>query len=309
MVVWNTPAPPLGLYEPAEFNSSYLRHVVNLEEVRGLTFFFNVSRVMGIHVHDSAASCAMDTAKGIFDLKVDMEWIYLPLCRDDPPIAFGTRTTWAGDVNILVRTQRTGGVILGRHYYSGAPLRDYVLAAGRPISIIYGEPDPGQPLRLLGAHPGLSLLAEYPAAPFSMAYPQPNPINYSCLNYFSWAPLANVSSTVTFYDEASGRCRGIIFHYEGGGARAVGECRLHVDRAERVDRPARLCFWTETVPTRPHCVSHRVWARFEQHPPSKPANEPDQLPGGWVAWPMRGIVKFWFERLTSFMAVEDCPIR
>ncbi|KAK3899000.1 hypothetical protein C8A05DRAFT_46825 [Staphylotrichum tortipilum] len=308
MVVWNTPAPPFGHYQPAQFYLSKTRHVVNLEEAKGITFFFTLGQVTGIHVHRSGGSHPMDTAARIRHPGLHLAWIYLPLSRDDPPLVLGARITLTGDLSILVRTQRAGGVILGPHYSHSSPfinrLFDQVLAASRPITMIYGEPSLGGTLRLFGAHPSFRTDVETQPAPFSMAYPQPNPISDRLATYFSWAPLANVSSTVAFYDDASGDCQGVVFHYEGGGARAVGQCRLQVDRAERVDRPARLCFRTENVETRDHFVVYRVQARFEQHSPSTPDDDSDQ-PEGWKTQSMRGIVKFWFSTGSSYLEVED----
>ena len=306
MVVWNTPAPPLALYQPALFNSSTVRHAFNLEEAKGVTFFFCGGLVMGIHVHGSPGSRPMDTATRIANAGRNPTWIYLPLSPDDPPIALGVRTANRGaELSILVRTQRAGGVILGRHHPPSADLVDKVLATSRPITMVYGEPGPGNVLNLFGAHPGLAADAEAQVAPFSTAYPQPNPISRIMATYFSWAPLANVSSTVAYYDDATGDCRGVVLHYEGGGARAVGECRLHVDRAERVDRPARVCFRTELVDSQSLLTAHRVQAKFEQHAPSQPDSGLAALPAGWQARPMRGVVKFWFMDCSWFLAVED----
>ena len=60
--------------------------------------------------------------------------------------------------------------------------------------------------------------------------------------YFSWAPLEGIQSICGFYDKETGLCRGLIFQYENGGLRAVGECRKNLDDSVLAVKPSVLCF-------------------------------------------------------------------
>jgi len=60
--------------------------------------------------------------------------------------------------------------------------------------------------------------------------------------HFSRAPLTQIQSASTFHDMGSGACGGIIFHYGNDGERAVGQCRLGVNKSKIVSRPSVLCF-------------------------------------------------------------------
>lgn len=62
--------------------------------------------------------------------------------------------------------------------------------------------------------------------------------------------LAGVSSARTFYDADSGLSRGILYRYDSGGERAVGQCRVGVDRSMSVLRPTRVCVRDTTYLTR-----------------------------------------------------------
>ena len=63
--------------------------------------------------------------------------------------------------------------------------------------------------------------------------------------HYSQASLQAVTSLQVFLgdkspDGKSRRCRGILFRYRGGGERAVGECRHHVDPVETYSNPTGL---------------------------------------------------------------------
>ncbi|KAL2017530.1 hypothetical protein VTK56DRAFT_2022 [Thermocarpiscus australiensis] len=60
--------------------------------------------------------------------------------------------------------------------------------------------------------------------------------------YYSSAPLKDVVHVRVFCHEQTGFCRGILLGYENGAQRALGECRVGVDRVTVYARPVLICF-------------------------------------------------------------------
>ncbi|KAK3941536.1 hypothetical protein QBC46DRAFT_430920 [Diplogelasinospora grovesii] len=262
--IWNTPAPPSLTFckvYPAE-RACQAFYAVEMDEIKGITFFFSFDDLCGIHIHRSEESCAMDTFARIFQqpFRRAVVWIYLPISKCDRVLVLGMREAVQAPHNrsILVRMERVGDIIIACRG-DVKEVKDWL-----------------PPRRLPFAKPG------------------PSPIEDHA--YFSWAPLGGVASTLVFYDQRTGSCRGIVFHYQNGGSRAVGECRLHVDPAESVVRPARLCFRADSCPSRYHSTRNRmidmVQVKFEQG--AAPTNDAETDIDGWKSRPMKGLVKFWF---------------
>lgn len=249
--IWNTPEPPsLALCKayPAELASCQIIHAINIDEIKGITFFFYLGQLFGIHIHRSEESCAMDTFVRNFPNRLGrvLVWIYLPISQHDRALVLGIREAWQSrDLNVLVRTKLIGDVIIGLQ--SKGNIKDRCLAASTPLTMIYGEPSEGGPVRFFGAHPGQPLDKPLPEL-FRLEKPGRCPIGDDA--YFSWAPLCAVLSTLVFYDQSTGFCRGILFRYINGGSRAVGQCRPRVDPAESVVRPVQLCFRADSCSLR-----------------------------------------------------------
>lgn len=128
-----------------------------------------------------------------------------------------------------------GEIILGQ--LGKRSEQDRLLGYGNRVSFIYGEPKELQPVSIFGAHSSSPSEGDIPR-PFSVQDFVPDIAE----TYFSWAPLSGIQSIRAFYDEGTGLCRGIVFHYESGGSRAVGQCRQHVDCSTLAVRPSSLCF-------------------------------------------------------------------
>lgn len=186
-----------------------------------------------------------------------------------------------------------GDIIIGLQ--SKGHVKDRCVAASAPLTMIYGEPREGHPVRFFGAHCKPPLDRALPK-PFRLEKPGPCPIDD---DYFSWAPLCDVSSTLVFYDQNTGFCRGIVFRYQNGGSRAVGQCRPHL---ESVVRPTRLYFRTSSSPSRWNRMRHMVQVRFKQ---GARTNHTEKDIEGWESRPMKGRVKFWFTVESSFLVVES----
>jgi hypothetical protein len=226
-------------------------------------------------------------------------WIYLPITRGDQLLALVVREEPRdGRYNLFVRTKHGGDVITGHGDTSS--LRYQCLGKTGPLTFIYSEPGQSYSVPLVGTYcpPPFD---DSPSKPLSEGIPVPTPIGYSV--YYSWAPLAGISSTLVLYDENTGNCRSIVLCYENDGSRAVGQCRLHVDPAERVVRPLRLCFRAESYPnstTRGPRI-HAVRVKYKQSKHYLSGEEED----GWESRPLEGILRFWFANLSSILAVEN----
>lgn len=128
-----------------------------------------------------------------------------------------------------------GDVILGQ--LGVRTTQDRLLGYGTPLTLIYGEPAGQRDVPVIGARQGTSRRDKFPA-PFPMQDFKPDMKDA----YFSWAPLDGIQSIRGFYDRDTGLCRGLIFQYENGGLRAVGECRRHIDNSILAVKPSVLCF-------------------------------------------------------------------
>lgn len=58
----------------------------------------------------------------------------------------------------------------------------------------------------------------------------------------STARLEQVKLTEVYYDRRTSCCRGIMFFYENGKRRAVGECRIGVDFVRRCEYPTHIMY-------------------------------------------------------------------
>ncbi len=219
--------------------------------------------------------------------RIPVVWIYLPIATRDRVLLLGTRrASQSGDRCILVRTKLAGDIIIGKEMREN--VEDCWLAAPAPVAMLYGDPKPGRNIAFFGGHnkamrPDPALLR-----PFEL----PGPGNYVVLGqpYFSWAPLGGVSSVVVFSHEGTGACRGILFRYHDGGARAVGQCRLYVDPTTSVLQPVQICFRTNADPSRFTKPTHTLQVKFRGTHPGDTSNKVEE---GWESRQMEGIIKFW----------------
>lgn len=199
--------------------------------------------------------------------------------------------------SIVIRTKLVGDVIVGMQC-KGA-IRDWNFGVSAPLTMIYGEPKQGSSINLFGAYCRIPA-DEGPANPV-FRLPNPSGSTMDDNAYFSWAPLSGVSSTLVFYDEHNGACKGILFRYRNGGARAVGQCRLQVDPTQGVDQPVRVCFRVDSCSSRFNRTLYLTRVKFEQTPQAGGTAEVE----GWESHQMEGMIKFWFTTESGFVAVED----
>ena len=263
-----------------------------MNKIKGITFFFSSGQLVGIHIHHSESSCAMDTFLTLPNrLQRAVVWIYLPISQHDPVLVLGIRE--AGLVGeefqaVLVRTAFVGDVIIASRPLSGTEVKDRCLAVSTPVTMIDSEPKEGRPVCFFGSRCG-----PLPGQPLPAPFPLGKPGRWrGDHRYLSWAPLSGVSSTVVFHDQNTGDCRGILFHYQNGGCRTVGQCRLGVDLAESVVRPVQFRFRLHSSPE-----TGLAQARFTQC-------EEEELAEGWESRPMKGLVEFWSTIESTVLTIE-----
>ena len=101
--------------------------------MEGITFFFSLGQLFGIHIHRSEESCAMDTFVRNFPnrLRRTVVWIYLLISQHDRALVLGIRKELQSrDLNVLIRTELIGDVIIGLQ--SKGQVKDRCLAASTP---------------------------------------------------------------------------------------------------------------------------------------------------------------------------------
>jgi hypothetical protein len=219
-------------------------------------------------------------------------WIYLPISQHDPVLVLGIREALQSGEDfqaVLVRTAFAGDVIIGSRPLSRTEVKDRCLAVSTPVTMIYSEPKEGRPVSFFGSRCG-----PLPSQPLPAPFPSGKPGRWrGDHRYLSSAPLSGVSSTVVFYEQNTGFCRGILFHYLNGGCRTVGQCRLGVDPAESVVRPVQFRFRLHSSPK-----VGLAQVKFMQC-------EREELAEGWGFRPMKGLVEFWSTPESTALTVED----
>ncbi|RSL64776.1 hypothetical protein CEP54_004604 [Fusarium duplospermum] len=240
LATWNTDNPPapstlLDTRSLSPIQNGYWQLCAfDLNRCFGVSFFLSFGQLFGVYVHRSDDSGAADAYRRACESRRRMVWIYMPISPDDQVTVLGCRLTDRG-FNILARMDLAGEVILGR--LGVRTTQDRLLGYGTPLTLIYGEPTGQQRVPVIGTRHGTSGRDRLPA-PFSMQDFRPDVDDA----YFSWAPLDSIQSIRSFYDKDTGLCRGLIFQYENGGLRAVGECRKHVDDDVLAVKPSVICF-------------------------------------------------------------------
>ncbi|KAK5630102.1 hypothetical protein RRF57_005817 [Xylaria bambusicola] len=297
LCIWNTCSPPslssCGFLNPAALRShiSSRLYVRDLGRSRGITFFFASGQLFGVHIHLSENSCAMDTYERIsIHRRRRIVWVHMPISPPDRVLGLGSRKTDFG-FKILIQMSLAGEVILGRS--ENPPEKHVLLGSGTPITLIYGEPQELQPISIFGAYPSPG--SDIPL--FETPEFEPDITGA----YFSWAPLSDIQLVNTFYDEDTGLCKGIIFHYRNGGSRALGQCRLNVDQSMTVIEPCVLCFQSASYSTSAG-RSQRHGVRVEVTRDG--AHEHSD--SGWKCLPIgNGVLTFSFTEDSSYMSLRE----
>ncbi|KAI0426626.1 hypothetical protein F5Y09DRAFT_334008 [Xylaria sp. FL1042] len=237
--IWNTSSPPLLCFcyfiKSAVLNSgAFSRLCINdLQRCRGITFFISKGKLFGVYNHQTEDSCAADAYKQIsisdYDQKC-MVWVHVPIAQKDKLISLGyCPGAESKQFDLLMQMECAGKVIVGL-----SNDKFVRLGSGIPTALLYDEPRENEPITMFGAY----IPSPYDLAPLSLQVPEKKEPR----NYFSWAPLGGIKSANVFYHTHTQLCAGIVFQYHNRGSRAIGQCRLGVDRSMMVLEPRILCF-------------------------------------------------------------------
>ncbi|KAI1199602.1 hypothetical protein F5X97DRAFT_332632 [Nemania serpens] len=295
--VWNTPNPPdLQLCRAYEKKSlfSYRRFfAVKLASIRGITFFFSSHQLYGVHIHRSSALCALPSLQRVPPRRRrSISWCYLPIANHDRIVVLGVRISPNQHLNLLVRMEKAGDVIVGP--YIPGPAEDLCLGWHAPITLVHREPQEGQPVPYFGAYCHSPTRNEPPKR-FQVYKPSSYPLGEDA--YLSIAPLEGIRSVEVFYVQNSRHCRGMVLYYQNGCCRAVGQCRIHVDSAKKVMQPLQICFRMDSVSGKHDSVLYAVQVDWRTDPQTYEEE-------GWNYKPLKGNLLYWYTYNSSFIVIE-----
>ncbi|CAG7559849.1 unnamed protein product [Fusarium equiseti] len=266
--IWDTPSPPS--LEDCEIHgrvsSSLQLKTVDLRGVSGLTFFFAFNRMQ---LQPSNAF----PEDGSLMLKVTSNGQISTLQKP-----------W-----FLIRTRLAGDISIGM-FHSGAH-KDIVLSQSSPELFIYSAADVG-PATIFGTYPREGQKREI-SPPFPDSW-SASPSFIPHVHCYS-APLDNVSCMHVLEDDG-GKCNGFLLEYNDGAQRALGNCRLGVDRMVKYWKPSRICLMggPQGSPRLP--MSYVEAGNDDEH-------EHELL--GWTCNPCHGVLEFWFSKDLSIIRVVE----
>ena len=186
-----------------------------------------------------------------------------------------------------IRTSLGGETIVGRYQVED---RRFLLS-DRPTNLIYSD-GTGRfhPVHLMMPYSSEKPQSEQTGTLVDPpSYPRPEDFPDSKW-YFSSAPLDNVSWIQLFHVEDGVHCRGLLLEYVGGGQRALGQCRLGVDRSKTYSRPSNMAFANVTRPRR-GSDKDKIEMIEATRVGFDDVTEDD---GAWTRFAMAGTLRFWF---------------
>ena len=224
-------------------------YAVELGKIEGLTFFTYKGAINAIHIHQGGqSSSALPTYRRLYPWVQDLgAWIYIPFHKSDRLKRFGVRQYWRGGCVVLLGTKMLGDIIFGipGHTIHGTQ----GITSNGSLTLVYGEhKDDMLPVPFFGAFdkeltqpPPLNRMrdAQWPGSVMRTTREQRRAIPSATITS---APLAGVVSVTVFYIGETENCRGLLFTYENGGQRTVGQCRVGLDRCTKLESLAGLCF-------------------------------------------------------------------
>ncbi|KAF5688883.1 hypothetical protein FDENT_4599 [Fusarium denticulatum] len=229
---------------------------------RGLTFFYDGSSLRAIHSHTSRFPTALTTYARLPKLdRKHVVWAHVPIAPNDRIIGLGIRTSGMEDgftsPSVLIRTELAGDIVIGpqpkpvSRDLALVLIKDYTCGI-IPEFLAYGLPptDGEHMLFAVGARstePNEESTRRFPRTTSST-------ITHSCSCPLLRAqiPLQGTTRIDVFTCKATGLCRGMIFGYEDGAQRAVGQCRMGIDNVTTHINPTRICY-SDTM--RAHCCA------------------------------------------------------
>ena len=200
-----------------------------------------------------------------------------------------------------MRTKLAGDIVIGP-YYSGQQ-GEILLSCLKPRLFIYNVLAFG-PANVFGTY---SPEASDESVFTSFQTPAPSQHDHNDFDQLSSAPLKDVTRISVFNDKKLGSCRAIMFDYQNGARRAVGNCRLGVDRVETYLDPTRICY-RPILPRREHSraldsQSSSLVDRREVLVESGCDSTHQHEEAGWVCSAMEGDLEFQFSQVESIIRI------
>ncbi|KAL6787067.1 hypothetical protein J3E68DRAFT_445606 [Trichoderma sp. SZMC 28012] len=303
--VWNSPTPPnlsLCMGYPKKITPIQRFNVIELSEILGITFYLNATVVLALHIHLTEQESTLWTDKAVLEEKrPDAHFsepirVYLPLPKGDRITYLGANGSDDRLNVIFVRMEKAGDITIGQRQPGCG--EDKVLAAQNSVSLVYCEPNKREMLSFFGAYQASPATFDVASRP---TFADPGANQMGRFTYYSWASLDGVSSVRIFYEDDFDFCRGLMFYYENGASRTVGDCRVQRDREATANKPTQICFRTKI----PEIESHengigtvcKLRVEFEHH-----NGHDDER---WHCLPFKGIIRFWIAGEFSWLSVEQ----
>ncbi|KAK7217874.1 hypothetical protein V2G26_005877 [Clonostachys chloroleuca] len=300
--IWDMPNPPL--LEDCKFcghiGNSMRFSTIDLHAITGLTFFFSHNKVYAVHPHTPSSPDATKTFNRFSrQRRASLAWVYLPLPRGDEIISFGIRLKAVDGRAVsqmpcfMFRTKLAGEIILGplpaRYRY-----QDVVLVPSSPKLLIHNITEFG-PITVFGAFAP----ERNDSVPSFLNAPPSNIPSGPAL--FSSVSLESVTCIEIFEGIKTGTPAGILFYYENGAQRAVGNCRIGLDSAQTYIKPTRLCW--QSISKRPN--SMRAICKLDSGDYSKHQHRTHLTQNDiWVCNALEGTMEFWFSQEDSSILIH-----
>ncbi|KAG6017367.1 hypothetical protein E4U43_001520 [Claviceps pusilla] len=275
--VWDVPNPPayhrLLMYEPL-LEGQIIRcrqfSTIPLSGCSGITFFMRFGRIVGFHCHTQRETCAQTSFERLrLPEPEKYHWHYLPISEEDEIVSLGMSSPQSDSEEeyngIIFRLKLAGYVIIGStsewvwQYYYWLPIE-------RPQAIFYDMSGPCDSIRTVAADSKGKSTWRLRRERFNFSfdvctvYGKEPPFEYEVTTPYetrSCAPLDNAVAVNVFYWPDSNKWAGILLKYVNGGQRALGQCRLGIDRVEEY---TKLILW---FPAHIYERSYRIsWGRL-----------------------------------------------
>ncbi|KAL7804295.1 hypothetical protein V8C43DRAFT_320760 [Trichoderma afarasin] len=308
ITIWSDPN-PLHLMHllPSEDLDQYHRFAtisLDPEYCTGISLFIASHLVHEIHAHSERHSTHLERfeyLRSMFDHEI--VWIYIPLTAPDQITAIEIRkyvTEEERPHHFTIWTE-TGKFIVGcpqtREYqrsgpgtFSWEPAEGILYETGdtrRPLTLIHHVPSSGS-MEFIGTDADKQTETTEPDVqredwPLERAF-------------FSFASLEGVLNVHVFSDKLRKLCEGILFEYENGSKRTVGQCRLGWDQVQSWQKPLGMFYESASYQlTYPDDildpVTHKsVRVTFDSE--SYHVSEDGTFEKNF--YPMRGCLNFWF---------------
>lgn len=176
----------------------------------------------------------------------------------------------------------------------------FVLSKGIPATIVYGV-QYARPMSFLSPYYDGDYAEELTAT----SYSPPAVDDCPYLQWYSsYADLENIHRVQVFLDRQRKYCRGLLFSYENGAQRVLGQCRLYIDPSQTFMKPMSFCFKSIEVDgsgTKPRTMVQFGDDLVHSH------GEDDS----WTCFSMVGILGFYFaepDEKTWLSVYQNSPI-